>query len=367
MPEQELLYHVSVLKDAELLYERGIFPQSTYVFRHALTREVVYDSILTKRRKLLHQKIGNIIENSYRDILTDHYGALVEHFLAGDADEKGARYGRLASKKAEKTASLSDAILYAEKGIACLERLPASEEVQIKIIDARTVLGLYLTQMNYFCKAKEIIDPIMESAAQRGYNRRLAQIYTVIGAFDYSVEEDFPRALEHLTRALELAEQTGDMLSAVLASYYLAVVLASHCQFEEALSLVEKAIEINMAANNLWGVSAIKSTHSYFQLLHGQVELSYQTSGEALRLAEQSGDIYSRSIGHSIHGYSCYGGGYLEEARDHLSKAVDLGKRCNPIFLVPWRGLLSQKLALRSGNTKLPRFAVETPLSFLTP
>ena len=51
LPEQELLHHLSVLKDAELLYERGIFPQSTYVFRHAITREVVYNSILAKRKK----------------------------------------------------------------------------------------------------------------------------------------------------------------------------------------------------------------------------------------------------------------------------------------------------------------------------
>ena len=67
LPEQELLSHLSVLKDAELLYERGIFPQSTYVFKHALTREVVYDSILAKRKKLLHEKIGNAIEEIYAD------------------------------------------------------------------------------------------------------------------------------------------------------------------------------------------------------------------------------------------------------------------------------------------------------------
>jgi hypothetical protein len=49
--EQELLSHLSVLKDSELLYERGIYPETTYIFKHALTREVVYDSILTHRKK----------------------------------------------------------------------------------------------------------------------------------------------------------------------------------------------------------------------------------------------------------------------------------------------------------------------------
>ncbi len=141
LPEQELLSHLSTLKDAELLYERGIFPQSTFIFRHALTQEVVYDSILAKRRKLLHEKIGSAIEQTCAENLGDHYARLVEHFLASDSHEKAANYARLASKKSERTASLNDAIFYAEKRIACLERLPASDEAQKKIVDARTVSG----------------------------------------------------------------------------------------------------------------------------------------------------------------------------------------------------------------------------------
>jgi len=69
LPEQELLSNLSVLKDSELLYERGIYPQSNYIFKHALTREVVYDSILAKRKKKLHEEIGNAIEELYRDNL----------------------------------------------------------------------------------------------------------------------------------------------------------------------------------------------------------------------------------------------------------------------------------------------------------
>ena len=210
LPEQELLSHLSVLKDAELLYERGIFPQSTFVFKHALTREVVYDSILARRKKLLHEKIGTAIEDIYADNLGDHYGVLVEHFLAGDGYETAAKYARLASKKAEKTASLNDAILYAEKGIACLERLPASDEVQKKIIDARTVLGLYLLQIGNCLQSQR------GNRSDNGiWQHRKATAdgclrFTIIrGAFEFWVEEDFPRALEHLSHALELCRTTG--------------------------------------------------------------------------------------------------------------------------------------------------------------
>ncbi len=62
LTEQELLSQLSVLKDSELLYERGIYPQSTYIFKHALTREVAYNSLLLKRRKEIHEEIGRALE-----------------------------------------------------------------------------------------------------------------------------------------------------------------------------------------------------------------------------------------------------------------------------------------------------------------
>jgi len=72
--ELELLSHLSVLKDSELLYERGILPQSTYIFKHALTQEVVYDSILTKRKNRLHNEIAKAIEELYKDNIDEQYG-----------------------------------------------------------------------------------------------------------------------------------------------------------------------------------------------------------------------------------------------------------------------------------------------------
>ena len=69
MSEKELLSNLSILKDAELLYERGIYPETTYIFKHALTREVVYNSILKKQKKRLHGKIGKAIEDLYKKIL----------------------------------------------------------------------------------------------------------------------------------------------------------------------------------------------------------------------------------------------------------------------------------------------------------
>ena len=72
--EKELLSHLSALRDSELVYERGIYPESTYIFKHALTREVIYDLILTEKKKMLHDRIGNAIEKLHNENIHEHYG-----------------------------------------------------------------------------------------------------------------------------------------------------------------------------------------------------------------------------------------------------------------------------------------------------
>ena len=143
LSEQELLSNLSILKDSELLYERGIYPDSTYIFKHALTREVVYDSILTKKRKQIHEKIARTIEVIHGENICDCYGALTNHCMASEDYEKGADYARLEAKRLQKSASFWDAIEYAKKSITCLEQLPQTEANQKRVIDARTNLANY--------------------------------------------------------------------------------------------------------------------------------------------------------------------------------------------------------------------------------
>jgi len=334
LSERELLSHLSILKDVELLYERGIYPQSTYIFKHSLTREVVYDSILSKRKKILHKKIGNSIEDLHKDNLDEYYGVLTEHYINSENYEKGAEYSRLARRKAEKAASFDDAISYSEKRIICLEKLPVSEDIQKKIIDSRVRLGLYITQLGRLAKAKEAIDPIIEVALKSDYQKRLPQIYTIIGLYNTNIEEDYSKALHHLEEALRISEERNDVASLFFASYWLSSALWYNCEFERAISHIKTALHINEAANSLWGVVAMKSQLGYYYNLQGNVDLGYQTSHEALRIAEESDDIYSKGWAYTYHGANCISKGNLEEAIGCLLKGLDFAERLNFFVLV---------------------------------
>jgi len=326
--QEELLSHLSVLKDSELLYERGIYPESTYIFKHALTREVVYDSILTKKKMKLHGEIGDVIEELYKYNLSEYYGILAQHYITGENFEKGAKYSQLAGKKAEKDASFNDAVAYGEKRISCLEKLPANDDVQKKIIDARTTLGLYLSQMGNFASAKEAIDPIADVAMKSGYKRRISQIYTLIGIYYIWVETDIPKAVDHLKESLRIAEEIRDPASLLFANFWLGIALSQDCELEKAGYHVNKALEINVAANSLWGIVVMKSClGGYNYNYQGRVELGFQTSHEALRIAEESDDIYSKTWAYTYHGWSCHFKGLLEEAIVLLLKGAGLSEK----------------------------------------
>jgi tetratricopeptide (TPR) repeat protein len=330
LPEKELLSYLSALKDSELLYERGIYPQSNYIFKHALTREVVYDSILAKRKKKLHEEIGSAIEELYRDNLSEQYEVLSEHYFLGENYPKAGECSKLASRKAEKTASLNDAIAYAKKRVTSLERLPRTDEVDKQIIDARTALGLYMAQMNYIVEAKNAIDQIIDLAIKHNYKRRLCQIYTILGAYYSYVEEDYPRAFKALEEALKISEEVKDIVSLVLASFWFGCALGWNCEFERSANYLQRAHDINLAASSLWGTAIIKSILA-FQCYYypGKINLGFQTTQEAVRIAEESGDIYSKAHAYICHGNSCYGKRLLEDAEKYLVKGLGFCERIN--------------------------------------
>jgi tetratricopeptide (TPR) repeat protein len=82
-----------------------------------------------------------------------------------------------------------------------------------------------------------------------------------------------------------------------------------------------------VAANVQWGITAIKCWIALIYFLQGNIDLAHRNSLEALRIADESGDIWSQAHAYTFHGYSCYGKGNLNEAKEHALKGVDLSEK----------------------------------------
>jgi tetratricopeptide (TPR) repeat protein len=88
------------LKAAELIYERSLYPELAYMFKHALTHDVAYNSLLLARRKVLHRLVGDAIEALYADRLVEHYETLAYHYERAEAWTKAIDYLRKSGEKA---------------------------------------------------------------------------------------------------------------------------------------------------------------------------------------------------------------------------------------------------------------------------
>jgi class 3 adenylate cyclase/tetratricopeptide (TPR) repeat protein len=337
LPEQELLSQLYFLKASEHLYERGAYPESTYIFQHALTREVVYDSILTRKKKKLHSEIGNAIEELYEENISEHYGLLAEHFIESENYEKGAEYTKLAGKKAQKAGSFRDALEHAKRRVLCLEKLPKTETTQRKIIDARTVLAGCNMNLSRHVEAKEAVEPIVDLALEMNYQKRVTGIYTVFGTYHLWVDENYSKGFQYLNQVLEISEARADFFSLWYANLYLGLALSWNCQFKKGLSHIKVALRLGEAANNILGIVNAKSNISaYIYTSEGKIDLAYQASKESLSIAEQSDDIYVKGLAYASHGSSCYYKGSFDEAETSLLKGLSLCEKMNQLGWWSW-------------------------------
>jgi class 3 adenylate cyclase len=111
------------LQGLEFIYEKSLFPELEYIFKHALTQEVAYQSLLAKRRKEIHQRIGGAIEALYPDRLDEHYEKLAYHYRQSDNPEKAVEYLVLAAKKAAGRFAKEEAIAFGREALDLIERL----------------------------------------------------------------------------------------------------------------------------------------------------------------------------------------------------------------------------------------------------
>ena len=336
LPEQELLSHLSTLKDSELLYERGIYPNSTYIFKHALTREVAYDSILTKRKKELHAKVASTIEEIYKDDICYHYGVLSGHCIASENYEKGAEYTRLEARRYQKAGSFRDAIEYAKNNISSLEKLPQTEVNQKKCIDARTTLANYYLTIGYGYHAREAVETILDLALALNYRRRLPSIYTVIGSYYLLVEEDSHKGLAFIDQAMTIAGEVADYLSLWNALHHSGLFLTLISEFKDAHKRHKQCLDFSMMANNPMGIVFSKCAISICYQTEGKMNPAHEFAQETLTLAQETGDAFIKGFAYSVYGASCYQKGLFDEANANLLEFISLYEKSASNAWIAW-------------------------------
>ena len=192
---------LSRLQAGEFVYEQPAFPEVEYIFKHALTQEVAYNSLLIERRKVLHERTAQAIEEVYHSRLDDHYSELAYHYSRSGNIQKAVDYLQLAGQQAVQRSANAEAIAHLTTALDLLKTLPESPGRNQQELTLQITLGASLA-MTLGYASQEV-----EKAYSRA--RELSQAIE-------SIPELFPAVIglwrfyvvrAKLQEGLELAEQ----------------------------------------------------------------------------------------------------------------------------------------------------------------
>jgi len=251
LAEEALRQGLTHLQAAEFLYEISLFPDLEYTFKHALTHEVAYGSLLHERRRMLHAQIVGVIETLSPDRLAEQADRLAHHAFRGEVWEKAARYLRQAGEKAAARSAYREAVARFEQALAALAHLPETRERLGQAIDLRFLLYSSLNPLAEFERLGGHLREADTLARTLADQRRLGWV-SVYMAYFLWVTGRSAEARAAAQSAQAIAETLGDVPLEVGGNFYVGAVgltCGDYRQTEASFQNVVQLLEGNRACD----------------------------------------------------------------------------------------------------------------------
>jgi class 3 adenylate cyclase/tetratricopeptide (TPR) repeat protein len=334
MAAPEVRRGLAHLQTAEFVYETQLFPDAEYTFKHALTHEVAYGSLLQDRRRALHTRIIEAMERLYADRLAEHVERLAYHASRGEAWEKGVTYSHQAGAKVYARSAAPEAIAHFEQALVALSHLPETRATLEKAIDLRIEIRTPLAQLVEYERTLAHLREAERLAEKIGDRRRLGH---VLGLMTFSLQQlaGLAAAVKCGRRALEIATEERDARLEETASFFLARALHGAGDLRRALELYERAFAASGPAEGVmvtyaghrpavlrgWGAVCLADL--------GRFEDAIAWSREAVAIADAMAEPFSRVAARYTTGIVWLQRGDLPQATAALADGLALCRESN--------------------------------------
>ena len=209
--EDELNRLLNDLQLGEFIYEQPAVGDTEYVFKHALTQEVAYNSVLIERRKQLHEGIGAALERQFAGNLDDHLGELAHHYSRSNDSAKAFEYMARAAEQAGRRSAFSEMIAYIDAALGLLTGLPESEQRDLDELRVRITLGPALMAVKGFSseETRRSCERACEIARRRGASTALFTALNFLWGFHFT-RGDAKSVLEVSQELTTIAQQVNE-------------------------------------------------------------------------------------------------------------------------------------------------------------
>jgi predicted ATPase len=303
--EATLQCEIGRLVEAELVYQRGMPPQSTYVFKHALIQDAAYQSLLKSTRQQYHRRIAQVLEAQFSEIAETQPELVAHHLTEAGLTEHSVAYWYKAGQRASERSAHLEAITHLRQGLALLQTLPETPQRRQREVDMLIALGASLIAVQGFAAS--------EVGETYSYARQLCQhledpyqLFSVLRGLSsyYMVRAELQTAYELGKQLLTIAQQVQDAAMLIAAHralgttlYWMGAVASAHTHFVQGIALYDP--QQHRASTLLYGGNAgvICQSFAARTLWHlGYPDQALARSQESVTLAQQSAHPFSLGI-----------------------------------------------------------------------
>jgi class 3 adenylate cyclase/tetratricopeptide (TPR) repeat protein len=332
LPEEALRQGLVHLQSAEFLYETSLFPEPEYTFKHALTHEVAYETLLHERRRSLHARIMAATETLYADRLPQHFERLSYHAIRGEVWDKAVSYSYQAGAKAAAKSAHREAVARFEDALAAIERLPQDGAVMKQAFDLRFSLRTSLSPLGEFQRSFELLREAEAIATTLNDEARLARVFTFKALYFWSIGRQ-DHAIDASRQARVAAERVGDVPARVLAGLFEGRARHARGDYARAVELLKWVVSAtDQDRANFHGMANLPSVSARTWLSWslaelGEFEAALVCGEEGARIAEGADDLVSRIYAYMALGIVHLRKGDPPTAISHLQRAFELSER----------------------------------------
>jgi tetratricopeptide (TPR) repeat protein len=304
-PDDELGQALAELQLAEFIYEQPAVGDIEYIFKHALTQEVAYGSVLIKRRREAHEQVAQAIEALYENQVDEHLSELAYHYRRSDNSFKAVDYLKRAAQQAAGRSAVSEAESQIREALAILVAGPATPDRDPRELELQTALCTLLVSRSFAAPERE--DPLRrayELCERLGDQRETLSVLFQLGQF-YIMRARYSEARQLTERALTLASSVGELILAAgvhenLAecNFWTGDLPRAMVYFERTVAECEKTSApalIRVYGFDLLVISA--GFLSLVELLIGRPDLAIEWERRVIERARSSSHPYSHAFG----------------------------------------------------------------------
>jgi class 3 adenylate cyclase/tetratricopeptide (TPR) repeat protein len=312
--EEPLAEALQKLKSLELIYERSVLPEHTCIFKHALTQEVAYNSLLIQRRKELHCLVAAAIEELYTARLPEFYGLLAYHYERGEEWERALEYLIKAAERSHRVAAYREEAFLLSQAMDIAGRLDQPSVVS----DLRARRGSAWARVGMWPQARPDLETALAELPSDRIEQRAELLSDLAGVCFWGM--DVAAMSRNAEEGLAVAEKTGraDLMGGLMG--WLGAAEQSAGNLAAATEFYERGLVLCRGTASL----ALYPLNLY---LRGRIAEAVERGRESAESSQNLSDTLATAFGHPHFGLALAASGRYREALRVFQEARQFGTK----------------------------------------